>query len=134
MNESSRFSGQGVGNEAQMKVALYKTRQLCQQMGFGDIVTSKITTAASELLRNVLKYAGTGHICLRECGDADKTGIEILVCDNGPGIDDIELALQEQYSTSGTLGMGLPGVKRLMDEFFVDSNPGNTKVTIRKFL
>jgi serine/threonine-protein kinase RsbT len=94
-----------------------------------------IGTAVSELARNILKYAHTGEIWLRHVEGPKGRGIEIEALDEGPGIADTEAAMRDHVSTSGTLGLGLPGVARLMDEFSLDSAPGKgTRVKARKWL
>lgn len=94
-----------------------------------------VMTAASELGRNILKYAGTGNLVLAPLVSDRKKGIEIIAMDHGPGIENVERALQDSYSSGGTLGLGLPGVKRMMDEFNLDTTPERgTTVTIRKWL
>lgn len=122
-------------NESHLKVALFKTRQLCLSMGFNEVATSRVTTAASELIRNILKYAGDGQYCLSPIELEGKRGVELIVCDAGPGISDLENAMKDHVSSTGTLGLGLPGVERMMDYFSIKSeiNQG-TKVTVRKFL
>jgi serine/threonine-protein kinase RsbT len=83
-----------------------------------------ISTAASELARNIVKYAGSGEIVIRCVDDGLRDGLEIEARDQGPGIKDIEIAMQDHVSGSGTLGLGLPGVRRMMDDFRIDSEPG----------
>jgi serine/threonine-protein kinase RsbT len=106
-----------------------------REAGFDDTPSRMIATAVSELVRNILKYAGSGEIRLRRVEDMSRRGIEIEVVDQGPGIADCEAAMQDHFSSGGTLGMGLPGVKRLMDEFSLQSIPGEgTRVTARKWI
>ena len=94
-----------------------------------------IATAVSELVRNILKYAGSGEIRLRRVKEKAGRGVEIEAVDHGPGISDCEAAMQDHFSSSGTLGLGLPGVKRMMDEFSLESAPGEgTRVTARKWI
>ena len=94
-----------------------------------------IATAVSELVRNILKYAGTGEIRLRHVKRMGQRGIEIEAIDQGPGIANCEAAMCDHYSSGGTLGLGLPGVKRMMDEFSLESTPGEgTRVTARKWI
>ena len=94
-----------------------------------------IATTVSELARNILKYAGSGEICLRRVKKIGGRGIEIEATDRGPGIEDCDVAMQDHFSTSGTLGLGLPAVKRMMDEFSLESTPGEgTRVTARKWI
>jgi serine/threonine-protein kinase RsbT len=106
-----------------------------REAGFDETPSRMIATAVSELVRNILKYAGTGEIRLRRVKGVGSRGIEIEAIDQGPGIPDCEAALQDHFRTGGSLGLGLPGVKRLMDEFSLESTPGEgTRVTARKWL
>jgi serine/threonine-protein kinase RsbT len=103
--------------------------------GFDEMPSRMIATAVSELVRNILKYAGTGEIRLRRVKGMGGHGIEIEAIDQGPGIADCEAAMRDHYSSGGTLGLGLPGVKRMMDEFSLESTPGEgTRVTARKWI
>ena len=93
------------------------------------------TTAVSELSRNIYLYAGTGRVVVRAMSGGVRKGMEVVAEDRGTGIPDIEMAMQDGYSTSRGLGQGLPGTKRLMDEFEIKSGAGTgTTVTIRKWL
>jgi serine/threonine-protein kinase RsbT len=111
-------------------------RNLAREMGFGTIDQARIATAISELARNVVLYAGSGTVTIRVIATRDgRRGLEVLCEDNGPGIADLALAQQDGYSTSGGLGMGLPGTRRLMDEFYIETELDvGTKVTVRKWL
>ena len=82
---------------------------------------ARITTAISELARNIFLYAGQGEICIEKQFLNGKSGLKITARDNGPGISDIRRVMEDGYTTSGGLGAGLPGVKRLMDEFDIQS-------------
>jgi serine/threonine-protein kinase RsbT len=107
----------------------------CQTAGFGEVPSRMIATAVSELVRNILKYAGTGEIYLRQVEGSRGRGVEIEAVDDGPGIEDLEAAMRDHSSTGGTLGLGLPGVERMMDEFSLDSAPGKgTRVKARKWI
>ena len=109
-------------------------REVAQRLGFGITDVTRIVTATSELARNIVLYAGAGVIRWRELGKSSRVGVELTLEDNGPGITDIEQAMQEGYTTSGGLGLGLPGTKRLMDEFEIASEVGRgTRVTVRKW-
>jgi serine/threonine-protein kinase RsbT len=109
-------------------------RKVAQGLGFGITDVTRIVTAASEPARNVVLYAGSGVIRWRELGLSGKVGVELTLEDNGPGITNIEQAMQEGYTTSGGLGLGLPGTKRLMDEFEIASEVGKgTRITVRKW-
>jgi serine/threonine-protein kinase RsbT len=106
-----------------------------REAGFDETPSRMIATAVSELVRNILKYAGTGEIRLRRVKEPSRRGIEIQAVDRGPGIADCEAAMHDHYSSGGTLGLGLPGVKRMMDEFSLESIPGEgTRVTARKWI
>jgi serine/threonine-protein kinase RsbT len=102
--------------------------RLVDSFDLGDHDKIRISTVLSELAYNQLKYAGKGNIETRFCIEPPKRHIVITAKDKGPGIVDIDLALQDNYSTSGTLGLGLPGIKRLTDEFEITSvlNEGTT--------
>jgi len=107
----------------------------CRDAGFDETPSRMIATAVSELVRNILKYAGTGEIRLRLVKKMGGRGIEIEAVDQGPGIADCEAAMRDHYSSGGTLGLGLPGVKRMMDEFSLESTPGEgTRVTACKWI
>jgi serine/threonine-protein kinase RsbT len=94
-----------------------------------------VATAASELGTNILAHAQEGEIRIRIIESGDKNGIEIVAEDNGPGISDIELAMRDGFSTKKSLGLGLPGAKRLVDEFEIDTQrTAGTQITIRKWI
>lgn len=110
-------------------------KDLAQKLGFGIVDQTKIATAISELTRNVVKYADEGMLNIETISQAGRVGIELICEDRGPGIEDIEQAMQEGYSTGKGLGMGLCGAKKLMDEFEVTSEKGKgLRVTVRKWL
>lgn len=103
------------------------------KLGFSKGDCSVISTAVSELARNILKYAGSGEIVLEKL-EGEGGGVQVTARDQGPGIEDVDRAMEDHYSSSGTLGLGLPGVKRMMDEFSLDSEIGKgTRVVIRKW-
>ena len=115
--------------------AVLESTLYSRKTGFDETPSHMIATAVSELVRNILKYAGTGEIRLRRLQEMSRRGIEIEALDRGPGIADCEAAMQDHFSSSGTLGLGLPGVKRMMDEFTLESTPGEgTRVTVRKWI
>ncbi|MEN8711351.1 MAG: anti-sigma regulatory factor [Arenicellales bacterium] len=94
-----------------------------------------VATAVSELARNIYLYAMKGEVTIRVLERETNKGIEIVAEDNGPGIADIGAAMKDHFSTSYGLGLGLPGVKRLMDEFGIDTKRGvGTKITVRKWV
>ena len=109
-------------------------RELAAGAGFSTGDQTVIAAAISEIARNILNYAKKGEITLRLVPNGDRQGVEVVARDAGPGIPDIPRAMQDGYSTSGGLGLGLPGAKRLMDEFEVISVVGQgTTVTMKKW-
>ncbi len=122
-----------IRREEDIVVARQAGRDLAKQMGYGLVDQSRIPTAISELARNILRYAGTGKVTVRSLS-VPRPGIEVVAEDQGPGIANIKQAMTEGYSSSGGLGMGLPGTKRLMDEMEIDTAPGRgTIIVIRKW-
>ena len=123
-----------IKKEPDIYLAMQHAENLALQVGFDKSMSLKIKTAVSELARNILKYANRGRVEITPF-DGKLKGIKIIVVDFGPGIKDLDLALQDSFSSGGTLGLGLPGVKRLMDEFEIETghNKG-TKITIVKWL
>jgi serine/threonine-protein kinase RsbT len=120
--------------ECSIVEARQKGRGLASKLGFSSSELTTIATAISELARNILDYAGIGEIRLSLTEENGKKGIVIIACDNGPGIPNIERAMQDGYSTGGSLGLGLPGTRRLMDEFEIISKVGiGTIVTVKKW-
>ena len=113
-----------VRSESDIVVALSRLREDALALGFNRYDTTRVVTAASELAQNILKYAGSGDIRCSALVDGAKRGVEVVAHDDGPGITDVEQALTDKYSSTGTLGLGLPGVKRLADEFEVCSEVG----------
>ncbi len=123
---------QAIRTESDMVFALSKLRADTLELGFSDHDVTRVITAASELVRNILKYAGSGSIKYSILAEGEKLGVELIAHDNGPGIADVELALTDSYSSSGTLGMGLPGVRRLVDDFAFNTEVGvGTTVTFK---
>jgi serine/threonine-protein kinase RsbT len=124
-----------VRNEMDVRRVVLEATRFAQEAGFDETPSRMIATAVSELVRNILKYAGSGEIQLRRVEGPGGRGIEIEVSDHGPGIADVDTAMGDHFSSGGTLGLGLPGVKRMMDEFSLESSPGEgTRVRARKWL
>jgi len=119
-----------IKDEMDIVAARRTGREMAQQCGFGSADQTRLATAISELTRNVIRYAGTGVCAITDESNENTMGIRIVVEDHGPGIPDIEKATMYGFSTGAGLGAGLPGTKRLVDEFAVESEPGHTKVTI----
>lgn len=114
--------------------ARQKGRALAQQLGFPNSDLTLIATAISELARNILLYAKSGELTLGIVENHGRNGVAVVANDQGPGIQDITRALDVGFSTSGSLGLGLPGVKRLMDDFEIISRPGQgTTVKAKKW-
>lgn len=109
-------------------------RKLAKDLGYGMIFQSRIATAISELARNIFLYADSGSVKINIIEKEGKVGLAIVADDQGQGIRDIKKAMEDGYSTSGGLGAGLPGVKRLMDQFTIESQAGKgTRVEIVKW-
>ena len=123
-----------IKSERDIVVARQKGRTMATDLGFSLGNATLIATAISELARNIISYAGSGEISMEVVRNSDRTGILIIASDRGPGIPDLPLALRDGFSTSGSLGIGLPGARRLLDEFAIDSEPGRgTIVTVTKW-
>lgn len=117
-----------------IRAALESTRY-AQDVGFAETPSRLIATAVSELARNILKYAHSGEIRLRRVEGSSGSGVEVCATDRGPGIADVDAAMSDHFSTGNTLGLGLPGVRRLMDDFSLESTPGQgTCVTAIKWV
>jgi len=117
--------------------ARQKARAMAARLGFEATDQTLIATAISELARNILSYARQGEVLLKVVSNKDgtRTGLMVLARDEGPGIPNIQQALQDGFSTSGSLGLGLPGARRLMDEFEISSVVGKgTCVIGRKWV
>ena len=123
-----------IASDVDVVQARQQGRQLAASAGFSTGDQTVIAAAISEIARNILMYARRGEISLGVVTNGDRQGVVVIARDQGPGIRDIARALQDGYSTSGGLGLGLPGAKRLMDELEVASVVGQgTTVTMRKW-
>ena len=121
-------------NETDLVNARQKGRELAKKLDFSSCDLTLIATAISELARNIITYAGHGEIILSLIQQDNRDGIVIIASDQGPGIPDTKLAMTNGYSSSAGLGMGLPGVKRLMDDFKITSTTEQgTTVTVKKW-
>jgi serine/threonine-protein kinase RsbT len=124
-----------IRSEHDILTARQRGRELAVEAGFSGSDLTLVATAISEVARNIVEYAGDGEIVIELVSEATSQGILVIARDDGPGIADIQLAMQDGYSTRGSLGLGLPGARRLMDEFEVRSQPGSgTTVTMTKWL
>jgi serine/threonine-protein kinase RsbT len=124
-----------IGTESDIVTARRFVREAAAALGFGLVDVTRIVTAASELTRNIYQYAGSGVMRWRPLRHAGRAGLEIVFEDQGPGIGDVEKAMEVGFSTGKGLGLGLPGAKRLMDEMTIESKAGEgTTVRVRKWL
>ncbi len=123
-----------VATDADVVVARQAGRDLAVELGFTTTDGTVVATAISEVTRNIVKFAGTGEVRIGRLVEPARCGLLVVARDAGPGIPDVDLALSDGHSTYGGLGLGLPGCRRLMDEFVVESQPGaGTTVTMRKW-
>jgi serine/threonine-protein kinase RsbT len=131
----SRPDGISVPIRAEHDIVRARTlgKDMAKQLGFSEVVQTKVATAVSELARNIFQYAGTGEIRIRRI-EGKRRGIEVVARDQGPGISDPALILSGAYRSKWGMGAGLRGTKRLVDEFELDTHPGlGTTVRIRKY-
>ena len=123
-----------IRSAADIVAARQHGRSLADGLGFSSSDLTLIATAISEVARNIVEYAGRGEIQLSLCRQDGRAGICVVAVDRGPGIRDVEKALRDGFSTHAGLGLGLPGARRLMDEFEIVSEPGQgTTVVMRKW-
>ena len=123
-----------IETEGDIVSARRRVRELAAETGFSPTDITRVVTAASELARNIFQYAGKGAMRWRAIENDGRHGLELQFIDQGPGIPNIDQALQDGYSTGGGLGMGLPGTRRLMDDMEIESQPGQgTTITIKKW-
>jgi serine/threonine-protein kinase RsbT len=126
--------GVAINSDQDIVLARQKGRAKAMELGFSSGDATLIATAISELARNIVAYAGKGRITLKVVNGLNRQGISVVASDEGPGIPDVRQALRDGFSTSGSLGLGLPGVRRLMDEFEITSQPGRgTTVVVKKW-
>jgi len=120
-------------HEKDIVIARQKAREFAKDMGFGLVDQTRIVTAVSELSRNIFKYAKSGKVIFESVENSKNAGISISFIDKGPGIESIENAMKEGFSTDKGMGLGLPGAKKLMDYFKISSEieKGTTVVIIK---
>lgn len=124
-----------IARDGDIIVARTKARELASQIGFSRTDLTLISAATSEIARNIYIYAGRGVMTFSGMHEGNRHGIVIVGRDNGPGIADIDKAMQDGFSTGQSLGLGLPGARRIMDEFAIVSEVGKgTAVTMKKWL
>ena len=123
-----------ISSDSDIVMARQQGRALAAQLGLSSTNQALVATAISELARNILEYAGYGEIILELVQQGGRRGIVVIARDQGPGIPDIEKAMQDGFSTTNSLGLGLPGARRLMDDFEIVSQVGKgTTVTVKKW-
>ena len=124
-----------IDHEGDIVTARQKGRELAAASGFSSTDQTMIALAISEIARNIVTYAQRGEVTLSRLDDSGRQGVLVVARDDGPGIADSELAMRDGYSSSRSLGVGLPGARRVMDDFELVSAPGKgTTVTMRKWL
>jgi serine/threonine-protein kinase RsbT len=121
-----------ITSDADIILARQRARELASEANFTPLESTFIATAISELARNVHQHADRGEVSIRIDRQEDRTGLIVVARDNGPGISDLDRALEDGFSTSGGLGLGLPSVKRLMDEFEIVSHQNHGTTVIAK--
>ena len=117
---------------------IVRMRQLVREhaigQGFSLVDQTKLVTAASELARNILNYAGRGQLAIEQVANGARKGVKLVFSDKGPGIADIELAMKDGYTTGGGMGLGLGGSKRLASEFQIESQVGvGTRISLTRW-
>jgi len=123
-----------VATDRDIVAARQEGRRLAASLNFSPSDLTVIASAISEVARNIVTYGRNGHVAICLVERAGRRGVAIVAQDEGPGIQDLTLAMQDGYSTSGSLGLGLPGARRLVDEFEIRSTAdAGTTVTMRKW-
>jgi serine/threonine-protein kinase RsbT len=125
-----------INGEADLLRVRSSLRTEATDVGLGLTAATKLITAGSELARNIIRYArhGQGIVSIERLTDGDRRGVRAIFTDEGPGIADVQQAMGDGFSTGSSLGLGLPGSKRLVDEFFINSAPGlGTTVVIAQW-
>ena len=114
-----------IRTDADVVTARQEARTMGAELGFSSTDLTLLATAISEVARNITTYAGEGEVALRVIDQAGRQGIEVVASDSGPGIADVERAMQDGYTTGNGLGLGLPGARRLVDEFELQTALGS---------
>ena len=123
-----------IESDADVVVARQRARELAADLDLSSTDQTLLATAISEVARNITTYAQRGEVLVSIVDEAERRGIRVIARDDGPGIADIERALQDGFTTGGGLGLGLPGARRLVDDFHIESAPGEgTTVTLVKW-
>ena len=123
-----------IESDADTVIARHAGRDAALRLGFTRTEATFVATAISEIARNITVHAGAGEIILRELDEDGRRGLEVIARDEGPGIDDVDRVMRQDYESNAGLGMGIWGAMRLMDEVHIQSGPGDgTTVTMRKW-
>jgi serine/threonine-protein kinase RsbT len=123
-----------IRTDADVVCARQEARTMGAGLGLSSTDLTLLATAISEVARNITTYAGEGEVRLRLLDDGGRQGIEVIAADEGPGIADVERAMQDGYTTGNGLGLGLPGTRRLVDDFELDTAPGaGTRIRLVKW-
>ncbi len=113
-----------IRTDGDVVTARQEARSMGSGLGFSSTDLTLLATAISEVARNITTYAGEGEVALRVVERAGRSGIEVVASDDGPGIADVEQAMLDGFTTGNGLGLGLPGTRRLVDEFDLRTTPG----------
>lgn len=117
-----------------MLIARQTGRKIAEKVGFAGSDLTMISTAISELARNIIRYASEGEVAVSAISERGRVGVMVVARDQGPGIADVDLAMRDGYTTSSGMGLGLPGARRLMDEFAISSQVSEgTTVVMKKW-
>ena len=122
-----------ISSDEDLVTARAQGRALAERMGFPRPDPTLIATAISEIARNIVVHVGQGEIVLRSIEDTNRFGLSVIATDKGSGIRNVEAALRDDYSGRGGLGLGIPGARRLMDDFTIASDADGTTVTMTKW-
>jgi serine/threonine-protein kinase RsbT len=121
-----------VCGESDVAIARQRTRELAAHQGLSGAATEALATAVSEIARNIVVHASAGEVWIAAVAEHGKRGVAVTALDSGPGIANIAQAMQDGFSSTGSLGFGLPGARRLVDEFAIESTVGTgTRITLR---
>lgn len=120
-----------IKSEKDLAIVRNRVRENAKSIGMNILNQTKLMTAASELMRNMLNYAGGGQVSMHIIDN--NLGLQLMFEDKGPGIKDINLAMEDGYSTAKSLGVGLPGARRLVDKFEIETSANGTRITVLKW-
>ncbi len=130
----SRRTIRRIGSEPDVIHAVVTATELARGLELSEADSRAVGTVVSELATNIIKYAERGRVTIQEVESGGRVGLQVTVSDRGPGISNVDEALQDHFSSSGTLGLGLPGVRRMVDDFEIQSEVGvGTTITVRKW-